>query len=282
MKVPLMVRERSCQNCNMFDNSIFSILSDTQVIDLNAHKYCTVFRKGQVLFAENAMPVGLFCIHSGKVKLSTQGIDGKEQIMRLAKSCEIIGYRALVSNERYHLSAIALEDCSACVIDKTFFMDLAMQEPRMKMITETIEPQYFDRKIRQIRTQVSTVLNKWGLLPRFKRWRLAQDPDTGMIVLFGILNNGYIARHTTIPFGNYFDPRLFHDLANEMQLQVVSCNSDGLRYAFILDRGQLGKLPTHIDYPFIDNGKLSILHPYLLYLLFAQYFAPIFFNNAGH
>lgn len=99
MKVPLMVRERSCQNCNMFDNSIFSILSDTQVIDLNAHKYCTVFRKGQVLFAENAMPVGLFCIHSGKVKLSTQGIDGKEQIMRLAKSGEIIGYRALVSNE---------------------------------------------------------------------------------------------------------------------------------------------------------------------------------------
>ncbi|MBL0118185.1 MAG: Crp/Fnr family transcriptional regulator [Saprospiraceae bacterium] len=115
----------------MFDNSIFSILSDTQVIDLNAHKYCTVFRKGQVLFAENAMPVGLFCIHSGKVKLSTQGIDGKEQIMRLAKSGEIIGYRALVSNERYHLSAIALEDCSACVIDKAFFMDLAMQEPRI-------------------------------------------------------------------------------------------------------------------------------------------------------
>lgn len=126
------------------------------------------------------------------------------------------------------------------------------------MITETIEPQYFDRKIRQIRTQVSTVLNKRGLLPRFKRWRLAQDPDTGMIVLFGILNNGYIARHTTIPFGNYFDPRLLHDLANELQLQVVSCNSDGLRYAFILDRGQLGKLPTHIDYPFIDNGKLSV------------------------
>ena len=43
-----------------------------------------------------------------------------------------------------------------------------------------------------------------------------------------------------------------------LQLQVVSCNSDGLRYAFILDRGQLGKLPTHIDYPFIDNGKLSV------------------------
>ena len=39
---------------------------------------------------------------------------------------------------------------------------------------------------------------------------------------------------------------------------MVSCNSDGLRYAFVLDRGQLEKLPTHIDFPFIDNGKLSV------------------------
>jgi hypothetical protein len=126
------------------------------------------------------------------------------------------------------------------------------------MTIQTIDPQHFSQKTRQIRTQVSNVLTKWGLLPRFKRWRLTQDPDTGMVVLFGVLNNKYIAAHTSIPFSDYFDPRLLHDLANELQLQVVSCNSDGLRYAFILDRGQLGELPTHIDFPFIDNGKLSV------------------------
>jgi hypothetical protein len=126
------------------------------------------------------------------------------------------------------------------------------------MIAPIIDPQQIDRKTRRIRAQVAAVLRKWGLLPRFKRWRLTQDPGTGMVVLFGILNNKYIAMHTSIPFSDYFDPRLLHDLANELQLQVVSCNSDGLRYAFILDRGQLGKLPTHIDYPFVDNGKLLV------------------------
>ncbi len=126
------------------------------------------------------------------------------------------------------------------------------------MTIQTIDPQQFGKKTRRIRSQVSTILTKWGLLPRFKRWRLTQDPDTGMVVLFGVLNNRYIATHTTIPFSDYFDPRLLHDLANELQVQVVSCNSDGLRYAFILDRGQLGELPTHIDFPFIDNGKLSV------------------------
>lgn len=124
------------------------------------------------------------------------------------------------------------------------------------MIIPTIEPHHYVQEARRVRKQVSTILTRWGLLPRFKRWRLTQDPDTGMIVLFGILNNRYIATHTSIPFNDYFDPRLLHDLANEMQLQVVACNSDGLRYAFILDRGRFGRLPTHMDFPFVDNGKL--------------------------
>jgi len=126
------------------------------------------------------------------------------------------------------------------------------------MTAPTIDAQHYIQQTRRIRAHVSTVLTKWGLLPRFKRWRLTQDPDTGMIVLFGILNNKYIATHTTIPFSNYFDPRLLHDLANELQVQVVSCNSDGLRYAFILERGQLGKLPTHIDFPYVDKGKVLV------------------------
>lgn len=126
------------------------------------------------------------------------------------------------------------------------------------MIIQKNDQNHFNQKAWRIRNQVSTILTNWGLLPRFKRWRLAQDPDTGMIVLFGILNNIYIATHTSIPFSDYFDPRLLHDLTNELQVQVVACNSDGLRYAFILDRGQFGRLPTHIDYPFIDNGKLLV------------------------
>ena len=128
----------------------------------------------------------------------------------------------------------------------------------MKMMTQIISPRHFDQKVRRIRTQVSTVLTKWGLLPRFKRWRLTQDPDTNMIVLFGILNKKHIAAHTSIPFKDYFDPRVLHDIANELQVQVVSCNSDDLRYAFVLDRGSLGKLPTHIDFPFLDGDRLLV------------------------
>ena len=126
------------------------------------------------------------------------------------------------------------------------------------MTIHTLDPGHFSQKARRIRVQVSKILTRWGLQPRFKRWRLTQDPSTGIIVLFGILNNRYIATHTSIPFGDYFDQRVLHDLANELQVQVVSCNSDDLRYAFILDRGQLGKLPTHIDIPFTEKDKLLV------------------------
>ena len=128
----------------------------------------------------------------------------------------------------------------------------------MKMIKPTSDGNPFNLRARQIRDQVSTILKNWGLLPRFKRWRLTQDPATGMVVLFGILNNRHIATHTSIPFSDYFDTRLLQDLSNKLQVQVVSCNSDGLRYAFILDRGRFEKLPTHIDYPFVDNGKVMV------------------------
>jgi hypothetical protein len=129
----------------------------------------------------------------------------------------------------------------------------------MKMITtQTIDPHHYDQLTRRIRSQVSTVLKKWELLPRFKRWRLSQDPDTGMVVLFGILNNAYIASHTSIHFKDYFERPLLNDLANQLQVEVVSCNCDGLRYAFILERGSLDRLPTHIDYPYVEGDKVFV------------------------
>jgi hypothetical protein len=126
------------------------------------------------------------------------------------------------------------------------------------MITQTIDQHPYGQKVHRIKAKASALLSNRGLLPRFKRWRLTQDPDTGMIVLFGILNNRYISTHTSIPFSDYVDPTLLHDLANELQVQVVSCNCESLRYAFILNQGSLDQLPTHIDYPFPEGDKRSV------------------------
>jgi len=126
------------------------------------------------------------------------------------------------------------------------------------MITQMVDLNQFHQRARQIRARVPVILSQWGLLPKFNRWRLTQDPETGLVVFFAVLNTRYIATHTTTSFSDYFDPRLLHDLANDLHVQIVSCNSDGLRYAFILDRGSVGKLPTHIDFPFLDGDRLRV------------------------
>ena len=123
------------------------------------------------------------------------------------------------------------------------------------MITQTVDPHHFVRRARQIKARIPVILSQWGLVPKFKRWRLAQDPETGMVILFGVLNNKYIATHTTTPFSDYFDPRLLHDLARELQVQVIPSANDGLRYAFILERGQIDIEPAHVDYPFQDGNS---------------------------
>jgi hypothetical protein len=125
------------------------------------------------------------------------------------------------------------------------------------MITQAVDPHHYFSRARQIKTRIPSILSQWGLVPKFKRWRLAQDPETGMVVLFGVLNNKYIATHTTTAFSDYFDPRLLHDLETELQVQVISSASDGLRYVFVLERGQIDIEPTHVD-PFVDENKLVV------------------------
>lgn len=125
-------------------------------------------------------------------------------------------------------------------------------------MTQTIEQYRFDQKALHVRAQVSTLLTRWGLLPRFKHWLLTKDPDTGMIVLFGILNHRYIAAHTSTPFSDYFDPHVLHDLEHELQVQVVTGDSDGLRYAFILDRGRFQGIRAQAGHLFTENGKLLV------------------------
>ncbi|MCA6440202.1 MAG: Crp/Fnr family transcriptional regulator [Chitinophagaceae bacterium] len=114
-------------------HSVFHVLDEAQVKSLSLQKSCAVYKKGQYIFNEGGIPSGLFCVNSGKIKLAIVGYDGKEQILRLAKAGDILGYRALISNERYHSSAIALEDTSLCIIDKQYFFSQLEQEPKLML-----------------------------------------------------------------------------------------------------------------------------------------------------
>jgi hypothetical protein len=123
------------------------------------------------------------------------------------------------------------------------------------MINQTVDPHHYVRRARQIKAKIPIVMSQWGLLPKFTRWRLAQDPETGLVVLFGVLDSKHIATHTTTPFSDYFDPRLLRDLETELQVQMISSSNDGLRYAFILEKGELDLPPVPVQTPEYDPSN---------------------------
>ncbi|MBL8007086.1 MAG: Crp/Fnr family transcriptional regulator [Ignavibacteria bacterium] len=114
----------ACESCQVRVESVFCKLTDDELNSLSIQKHCNYYQKGQTIFSEGNKPFGLFCINKGKVKISQSGFEGKEQIIRLAKDGDILGYRALISGEGYSATATVIEDSKVCLIPKEVFFDL--------------------------------------------------------------------------------------------------------------------------------------------------------------
>ncbi|MEI6507041.1 MAG: Crp/Fnr family transcriptional regulator [Bacteroidota bacterium] len=107
-----------CVNCQSLALSVFGSLKREDLHELNNYKQSNLVKKGQIIFSQNNPTYGLYCIHKGKAKVVMIGRDGKEQIVRLAKDADIIGYRSLICGEDYSASAVTLEDSVVCFIPK--------------------------------------------------------------------------------------------------------------------------------------------------------------------
>ena len=91
---------------------------------IESNKSCSYFKKDQPLFIEGSLPRGVFCINDGKVKIYSRGEEGKEQIIHVATSGEIVGFRAMFSGEPYSVAANTLEESNICFISKSDFLNL--------------------------------------------------------------------------------------------------------------------------------------------------------------
>jgi CRP/FNR family transcriptional regulator len=111
-----------CSRCDKREMSIFCSTHIDNLDTISDNKNCLIYKKGQVLFHEGGHPFGVYCINRGKIKLSILGEEGKEQIVRLAKDGDVLGYRSMLVSERYNATATALEDSQVCFIPREYFM----------------------------------------------------------------------------------------------------------------------------------------------------------------
>lgn len=107
-----------------------SILTNLPPDDLNlltANRSEQVYKKGEIIFREGALPSGIFYITEGKVKKYKVDKDGKEQIIYLANTGELLGYHAILAEDRYPDFAAALEESRIAFIPKEDFLDALLQ-----------------------------------------------------------------------------------------------------------------------------------------------------------
>ena len=110
---------------DMWDFKSQSILTDLPEEDfwlLTAHQSEQVYGKGEIIFREGAYPSGIFYIKNGKAKKYKGVKDGGEQIIYVANTGELIGYHAVLSENRYPDSAAALEESTVIFIPREDFL----------------------------------------------------------------------------------------------------------------------------------------------------------------
>ena len=114
---------------DMNSSSVLANLPSGDLQMLNAHMSEQLYEKGQIIFREGAVPGGIFFIREGKIKKYKTDKSGREQIIYVANKGELIGYHALLAEERYFDTAAALEKSVVSFIPKEDFLEVLNSSP---------------------------------------------------------------------------------------------------------------------------------------------------------
>ena len=132
---PFMNRSKDLRNqfdaCNLCEGENCLVHKYSDVLLNNDVVQNTVLKckKGQQFIIEGAPVNGLFFIKKGSVKVFRTGINGREQIVRFAKDCEIIGHRGFGTQEYYSIGAIALQDTELYYFSKEYLQKILLENP---------------------------------------------------------------------------------------------------------------------------------------------------------
>ncbi|SPE78265.1 Transcriptional activator protein Anr [Flavobacterium columnare] len=128
-----------CEQCIVRQFSSLKALTKDELLRMAECKTSYTIKKGESIFEEGDMTNGIFCIKDGVCKMTKLSTNGKDQIVKLVKSGELLGQRSMISEEPANLSAVALEDMEVCFVPKSEILKFFNQNNQFSMnIMKTI------------------------------------------------------------------------------------------------------------------------------------------------
>lgn len=110
---------------------LFEGLSEEELQLLVGSGVTHTYRKGEIIFREGGIPMGIFYVRSGTVKKYKATVKGGEQISYLCSEGELMGYHALLAEEYYPDSAATTQDSQITFIPKDYFLHVLRSSPAL-------------------------------------------------------------------------------------------------------------------------------------------------------
>ena len=119
-----------CQNNNCFIKK-YCLDTDTLTKEIAENKSTNRYFKDQHILMEGSFVDGINFVQLGRVKVFKNGLQEKNQIIRLVAEGGILGHRGLSNRETYSISAQTLSEAIICSFDKLFFLELLKKSPNL-------------------------------------------------------------------------------------------------------------------------------------------------------
>ncbi|WP_245871723.1 Crp/Fnr family transcriptional regulator [Sediminicola luteus] len=118
-----------CENCIVRKFNALRAMSKEELKKVSDSKEVKTIKKGEPLFEEGEKLNGVYCVRNGVSKLSKLSANGKDQIVKLASTGELLGQRSVIAEEFSNLSAHAVSDMEVCYVPKEHILNSLKQNP---------------------------------------------------------------------------------------------------------------------------------------------------------
>jgi len=118
-----------CLTCTLREKGDFCHLPTSARHSLNSVGHLTLYPANATLFQEGEIPLGVYIICSGRVKLSLVTPEGKTVILRIASNREVLGMSAVAAGRTAPVTATTVDFCQISFIEQSRFLHLLATEP---------------------------------------------------------------------------------------------------------------------------------------------------------
>jgi CRP-like cAMP-binding protein len=112
-----------CFSCRCKPGSIFGDLDATTLMELDRRRQPSIFPEGATVFLQGDQPRAIYCVGTGRVKLSHGAADGRTVALGIAVSGDVLGVRPMLLGTTHDLTAETLEETRLCFIPKDDFLE---------------------------------------------------------------------------------------------------------------------------------------------------------------